>query len=149
MADRIIVLNEGRIEQIGAPSEVYNHPASTFVASFIGAPPMNLLPATVDGDQGVTLADGTVLSARAPQGSPATVLAGVRPEDVVLGSGDIPFTVDIIEELGALRLLHGTLGGAAFSVSIGKDEEAQTGPVYIALKQGALHIFDPETERRV
>ncbi|MEM9638596.1 MAG: sn-glycerol-3-phosphate ABC transporter ATP-binding protein UgpC [Pseudomonadota bacterium] len=149
MADRIIVLNQGRIEQIGTPSDVYNHPASTFVASFIGAPPMNLLPASVGADQALALADGTVLSGRAPEGAPASVLVGVRPEDVVLGSGDIPFTIDIIEELGALRLLHGRLGGAAFSVSIGKDEQAETGEVKIGLKQGAVHVFDPTSERRI
>ncbi|MDW3181841.1 MULTISPECIES: sn-glycerol-3-phosphate ABC transporter ATP-binding protein UgpC [unclassified Roseobacter] len=149
MADRIIVLNEGRIEQIGTPSDVYNHPESTFVASFIGAPPMNLMPATVGADQAITLSDGTVLAGRAPEGAPGSVLVGVRPEDVLIGAGDIPFTIDIIEELGALRLLHGQLGGAPFSVSIGKDEQAQAGPSTIGLKPDALHIFDPQTQRRV
>ncbi|WP_300014290.1 sn-glycerol-3-phosphate ABC transporter ATP-binding protein UgpC [uncultured Roseobacter sp.] len=149
MADRIIVLNEGRIEQIGTPSDVYNHPESTFVASFIGAPAMNLLPATVGADQKITLSDGTVLAEHAPEGASGSVLAGVRPEDVMLGAGDIPFTIDIIEELGALRLLHGQLGGAPFSVSIGKDEQAEAGPVTLGLKQGALHIFDPQTQRRI
>ena len=102
MADRIIVLNQGRIEQIGTPAEIYHRPSSTFVASFMGAPPINLIHAQCRDDRVVTNCNTVV--AISPISGPVTV--GIQPEDVKIGkSCDIPFTVDIVEELGAHRLL--------------------------------------------
>ena len=150
MADRIIVLNAGRIEQIGTPAEIYGHPASTFVASFMGAPPMNLLKGTAANGR-ITIDGGPALS-QVGQGSAAgAVSVGIRPEDVMLtAEGDLPFDVQIIEELGAQRLLHGQLGGQAFSVSIQKDEAAEAGgAVRLALKPDAVHLFDAEKGQRL
>ncbi|WP_415403303.1 sn-glycerol-3-phosphate import ATP-binding protein UgpC [Tateyamaria sp. SN3-11] len=149
MADRIIVLNAGRIEQIGTPAEIYGKPASTFVASFMGAPPMNIFEGSSDGTQ-ATLNGGLTLNGAAPPPTSGKVLVGIRPEDVAIdASGPLPFDVQIIEELGAHRLLHGTLSGQPFSVSIAKDEPAATGPVQLALKPGAVHFFDTEAGRRL
>jgi len=148
MADRIIVLNGGRIEQMGTPAEIYNTPASTFVASFMGAPPMNILSGSVS-DGVVALADGTTLPERAPEGANGAVQVGLRPEDVLLGQGSVPFTIDIIEELGAHRLLHGKLGGEEFSVAINKDESAELGATTIGVKPGAVHFFDANEGKRL
>ena len=148
MADRIIVLNGGRIEQMGTPAEIYNTPASTFVASFMGAPPMNILSGSVSNGA-VALADGTTLPERAPEGANGAVQVGLRPEDVLLGQGGVPFTIDIIEELGAHRLLHGKLGGEEFSVAINKDESAELGATTIGVKPGAVHFFDANEGKRL
>ncbi len=144
MADRIIVMNAGRIEQIGTPAEIYHHPASTFVASFMGAPPMNLISARLDG--GNVMINGDTVLAMA-EGSGAVTL-GIRPEDVVLGTeGPISFHVDLIEELGAHRLLHGRLADQDFTIHVGKDVEAVPGETRIALKSDAITLFHPETGR--
>ncbi|MEO1732444.1 MAG: sn-glycerol-3-phosphate ABC transporter ATP-binding protein UgpC [Pseudomonadota bacterium] len=149
MADRIIVLNAGRIEQIGTPHEIYNQPASTFVAGFMGAPPMNLMKGRTNGIAAVL--DGNVsIPATMPSTANGEVLVGIRPEDVVVGGqGDLNLDVRIVEELGAHRLLHGELAGQAFSVSISKDDMTSIGPVPIAIKPGAVHFFAPDTGIRL
>lgn len=142
MADRIIVMNAGRIEQIGTPAEIYHHPASTFVASFMGAPPMNLIGARLEGGR-VMINGDTVLATAEGSGA---VTVGVRPEDVLIGAeGSIAFHVDIIEELGAHRLLHGRLADQEFTIHVGKDVEAAPGETRISLKPDAISLFHPET----
>ncbi len=149
MADRIIVLNAGRVEQIGTPTEIYEYPASTFVAGFMGAPPMNLLTAQIF-DGALKLNEGTVLPITAPAGMGHKVLVGLRPEDVRLGGdGSVLFNVEIVEELGANRLLHGKLGGQDFSLSVGKDEAARTGVQPITLPVARVHFFDPDRGTRI
>jgi len=149
MADRIIVLNAGRVEQIGTPTEIYEHPASTFVAGFMGAPPMNLMTAQIMAGK-LQLGSKTKLPINAPAMATDDVLVGFRPEDVQLGGdGSVLLEVEIIEELGAHRLLHGTLGGQPFSLSIGKDEQATTGPLAITLPRDRVHFFHPERGTRV
>ncbi len=150
MADRIIVLNGGRIEQIGTPLEIYNTPASTFVASFMGAPAMNLVPATVTRS-GPQLADGTIVPMAMDQSilERGNVVIGLRPEDVSVGAqGNLRFDVAIIEELGAQRLLHGQLGGEPFSVAVPKDTSAHIGEMRINVNPKAIHVFDAESGRR-
>ncbi len=103
MADKIVVLNAGRIEQVGAPMELYNRPATEFVAGFIGAPAMNFLPTTRQDGQAV--AAGVALGA-APEG---TVKLGIRPEHLVLrpaGQGQLAATVSLTETLGGDAYLY-------------------------------------------
>ncbi|WP_458790783.1 ABC transporter ATP-binding protein [Yoonia sp. MH D7] len=146
MADRIIVMNEGRIEQIGTPSEVYNTPATTFVASFMGAPPMNLMAGDVAGGQvrigALGLGNVAVKAGR--------VTVGIRPEDIVPDtSGPIAIEVTLVEELGAHRLLHGDLGGEKISIYVGKDNIISTGPLRVSLKPDAVSLFCAERGVRV
>jgi sn-glycerol 3-phosphate transport system ATP-binding protein len=149
MADRIIVLNSGVIEQIGTPNEIYEHPASTFVASFMGAPPMNLLRGMAK-DGAVTLEGGIAVPHANAHGHDGAIQVGIRPEDTWPDpAGDLAFDVDIIEELGALRLLHGHVGGQPFSVAVPKDKEAATGPMKLSVKPGAVHLFDAQSGRRL
>ncbi|MFW2589449.1 ABC transporter ATP-binding protein [Sagittula sp. SSi028] len=145
MADKIIVLNAGKIEQIGTPYEIYHHPASTFVASFMGAPPMNLLDARIEQGQ-VMVNGGTALAASgAGQGA---ITMGIRPEDVSLDAqGAVAFDIDIVEELGAHRLLHGRLADQDFTIHVDKETQAAPGPARISLKQDAIRLFDPQTGR--
>ncbi|MDR7379366.1 multiple sugar transport system ATP-binding protein [Rhodoferax ferrireducens] len=122
MADRIVVLRAGRIEQIGAPLELYDHPANAFVARFIGSPPMNLIHARWS-PQGLTLGPGVHLPAppgsTGPEGAP--VHLGVRPEHLLLWTGDSPLPADAprlrlrvhsLDHLGAATELYGTVVGA-------------------------------------
>jgi sn-glycerol 3-phosphate transport system ATP-binding protein len=155
LADRLVVMNKGRIEQVGAPAEVYRLPASRFVAGFIGSPPMNFLPARVVSPDLIALDSGHRLalagSARSlPVG--AAVVAGFRPEDLRLeASADaIPFETEMVEELGASRLLHGRLAGADCIVAVPSGVAAATlGPLFVRIVPGCLHLFDAETGNRV
>ncbi len=146
MADRIIVMNGGRIEQIGTPAEVYHAPASTFVASFMGAPPMNLMAAQSKGGDvvfaGLTLRHG--------KGVEGPVTLGIRPEDLILDpAGPLKFDVAIIEELGAHRLLHGAIGDHPVTVHAGKDVSARTGPANLSVNPDTLSMFDARTGMRL
>ncbi len=144
MADRIIVLNGGRIEQIGTPSQIYHNPASTFVASFMGAPPMNLLEGRFDN--GTVMINGGTALMPSPLQRSGPITVGIRPEDVLLEpTGPLPFQVDIVEELGAHRLLHGRLEDQNFTVHVDKETHVSPGALRIALKQDALRLFDVKT----
>ncbi|MCF2905378.1 sn-glycerol-3-phosphate ABC transporter ATP-binding protein UgpC [Octadecabacter sp. CECT 8868] len=141
MADRIIVLNNGQIEQIGTPAEIYHRPASTFVASFMGAPPMNLIAA--QGHDGRIMVGDMALASNNIIG-PVTM--GIRPEDVEIGPDcEIPFTVDIVEELGAHRLLHGQVDGQDFTIHVAKDVALSAGPIRMTIKPEAMILFDAQT----
>ncbi|SIT76062.1 carbohydrate ABC transporter ATP-binding protein, CUT1 family [Yoonia rosea] len=145
MADRIIVMNAGRIEQIGTPSEVYHNPASTFVAAFMGAPPMNLFPAEVTDGQ--VMLGGQPLCAAPAQGA---VTAGIRPEDFILdATGPLSMDVQIIEELGAHRLLHGTLGTHSVTVLVSNDITAATGPQHLSVRPDAVCVFNTIDGKRL
>lgn len=117
MADRIVVLNNGDIEQIGTPDDIYNKPASTFVASFMGAPPMNMLPGTVSGNGTLELDGLGAVSTMKGVNHIGAVSVGVRPEKIKLSNGSnqasdtsLSFAHDFTEELGAARLVHGRWG---------------------------------------
>jgi sn-glycerol 3-phosphate transport system ATP-binding protein len=147
LADRLVVLNGGRIEQIGAPLEVYHRPASTFVASFIGSPAMNLLPATVTGGTISVGGQPAGLMARLPDGP---VIAGMRAEDLRVsadGSG-LLFETRFIEDLGAQRLLHGDCGGEPLVVAVSPDNTLP-GSLRLTIAPGKLHFFTPGTGKRI
>jgi len=145
MADRIIVMNAGRIEQIGTPAEVYHNPASTFVASFMGAPPMNLVKTRAEAGQ--VMLNGDVLCKTAHAGE---VIVGIRPEDFWPDpQGMIGMHVDIVEELGAHRLLHGKLGDDPMTVLVDNSTTVEPGPLRLSVKSDAVYLFDVDTERRI
>jgi len=138
LAQRMIVMNAGRAEQIGAPLEVYARPASTFVASFIGSPPMNLIPSQRDGRD---------------------VLLGVRPEHLEpCAQSDAAMTVDIdlIEPLGSDTLVYGHLGasgadgaGARVAVRLHQSITARTGHLPVRYDPARSHYFDPQSGQRI
>ena len=131
LAQRMIVMNAGVIEQIGTPAEVYTSPASTFVAGFIGSPPMNLLKAAPGGRDGHLL--------------------GIRPEHLVPGSEGWTVTLEGLELLGAERLLYTRLGGEALVVRV--DESLSVPAIGSRLKvlprEGRTHWFDGASGKRV
>ncbi|HVZ42426.1 MAG TPA: sn-glycerol-3-phosphate ABC transporter ATP-binding protein UgpC [Ramlibacter sp.] len=131
LAQRMLVMNAGRMEQFGTPEEVYREPATTFVASFIGSPPMNLLKG-------------------APGTKPGTV-TGIRPEHLDIGEHGWEVRVETVELLGAERLIYGRLGDEHIIV---RTEEGQPAPandsmIRVRPREGRLHQFDATTGRRV
>jgi sn-glycerol 3-phosphate transport system ATP-binding protein len=149
MADTIVVMNQGRVEQTGAPAKVYRLPATRFVAAFIGSPAMNLLPGRVVAPGEVDLGGGRLaFSAEAFNVEAGRdVEVGVRPEDLRLAAkseGALAFARDFAEELGATRLFHGTVGDAAMVVAL--SGPAPTGDSFgLSAAPEAVHLFDPAT----
>ena len=143
MADKIVVLRDGRVEQIGSPQDLYDTPANSFVASFIGSPPMNLLSGHLvsrDGQPGVALADGQVLPlASMPAEEGRAVLYGIRPEDVAIANGhsNLTVTVDVVEPLGPQSLVF---------TKLGKTELSLIGPKRLSLAHNAEVGLDLDPE---
>ena len=131
LAQRMIVMNAGHMEQFGTPEEVYNRPATTFVASFIGSPPMNLLH-------------------HAPGNRPGQIL-GIRPEHLDLASEGWPVQVETVELLGAERLVHARLGDEPLIVRLHEGEGAPPvgSTLTIRPRQDRLHAFDATTGKRL
>lgn len=150
MADRLIVMNAGRAEQIGAPMEIYERPATAYVAGFIGSPPMNLAPGVIEGDA-ILLGQARLPSPGAASG-PVTV--GVRPEHLRLDpEGPLSFEVDLVEALGADSILYGRLPeGEAGSLLVrvpGSTAAAPGDRLRLTPEPGCLHLFDRSTGRRL
>jgi sn-glycerol 3-phosphate transport system ATP-binding protein len=150
LAQRMIVMNAGVMEQIGSPEEVYARPATTFVASFIGSPPMNLMAgeATPDG----FLLGNTLLPLPTPAPRLGPLTLGVRPEHAEpRGEGPWPLQVELVEMLGAERLVHGRLGQAMFTLRIPSTDRAPRVGELVPLAGAPehLHWFDSGTGRRV
>ncbi|MCX2724326.1 sn-glycerol-3-phosphate import ATP-binding protein UgpC [Roseibium salinum] len=157
LADRLVVLNGGNIEQIGAPIDVYDNPSSTFVASFIGSPAMNLLDVKSNG-RGLALASGNGLSGANAKGKDSYVL-GVRPEhlEVVDGpaSGDgvaLEVTVDVLEPVGAETYIYASFdeGGPEIVVRVSSHAVHHVGErLHLRAAPDYVHFFDPDTGKRV
>jgi sn-glycerol 3-phosphate transport system ATP-binding protein len=149
LADKLVVMNAGRIEQIGPPTEVYAHPATVFVAGFIGSPPMNLLPG-VTGPEGTALENGARVCTEARPAGEVTV--GIRPEDLHRAAdGPIAITVKVVEQLGAAINVHGTLEGTGTEIiaNLSNDDIPEPGSLMkLEVSPGAVHRFDPATGRR-
>ncbi|KDM90107.1 sn-glycerol-3-phosphate ABC transporter ATP-binding protein UgpC [Photobacterium galatheae] len=151
LADRIVVLNQGEIEQVGTPSEIYHQPQSEFVASFIGSPAINLLPATLSGGQ-LVLSNGQTCSVPAYAHLPDQhIKVGIRPEQLSLTTDAHPLRLDlavqVVEPLGPNQLVHGQLLGQMFTAVTPEQPLAlhQSLPVYI--DPDKLHLFDSQGQR--
>lgn len=144
LADRILVLNGGVVQQIGSPRELFDTPANIFVAQFIGSPSMNLFPATGAGGE-VTL-EG-VEGALELQGEGRFTL-GVRPTDFVLGEGPLVGEVDVVESLGAEALLHILLGPYTVVVQAPEPVGVVSGD-RVQLGVGVVHRFDIQEGNRL
>ena len=152
MADRIVVLQAGLVEQVGTPLELYHHPANLFVAGFIGSPRMNLLPVRVvgadGGSIGVELTSGARLAVPAQAGAAqpgAGMTLGIRPEMLRPGAdGALAGTVRLVERLGGLTLLHvGLDGGQDITVQTdGADATQAHQPIRLTFDPASCHLFD-------
>src|SRR5690606_15218038 len=158
LADRLVVMNLGRADQIGAPHEVYSRPATTYVGGFIGSPAMNFLNCRVAGSAGsaqAVLADGTALPLPAGWNVPeGEYQLGIRPEHLQLArEGEQPHVVlevDVAEELGADTLLHGRIAGeelvARVPSNAGYHDASHPG---LVVDMASAHLFDRESGLRI
>ena len=156
MGDQIVVMRDGRIEQTGSPLELYDRPANTFVAGFIGSPAMNFLPGTLrraGGQASVQLADGTALPAPAgtagDDGQP--VIFGTRPEHLSLGSGGgIPTQVVVVEPTGADTFVSCRHQGSELSVVFRERHAFAPGStIHLQPDLSRAHLFDAQSGRRL
>ena len=155
LADRLVVMNKGTIEQVGTPSEIYDRPETLYVAGFIGSPPMNFLPGQAQPARRATqLEDGTLipLGAGAAVAEGQLVQLGFRPEQaeiVAAGQGMFDARFDMMEELGNARLCHLLFEDIPISVlAEGRPMLAPGAKVGVRVPQEALHLFDAGTGRR-
>jgi multiple sugar transport system ATP-binding protein len=155
MGDRIAVLNEGRLQQLGTPLECYHSPANEFVASFIGSPSMNLIELDYDPDAGVGSAEGVDYAftdeqvtelgyARRP------VTLGVRPEDVLLAAEPGPdttaATVEVVEPMGRESVLHLDVTGASVTAFVSGDVNVSHGEeIRVRFPRERVHAFDADS----
>ncbi|MGK6314146.1 ABC transporter ATP-binding protein [Neorhizobium sp. DT-125] len=147
LADRILILNKGRIEQFDTPKAIYHRPASVFVAKFIGAPPMNVLTVTGDGSA-LRLADGQVVGNYEGKGS---FQLGIRPEDITVNAGGaIKAAIRYREDLGSHEILEADVAGQQLRIStpFGAEIDAAA-TLSLSFPQARLHLFDGETGRAI
>ncbi len=146
LADKIVVMNEGRIEQTGKPLDLYYKPANLFVARFIGSPAMNILPAAVANTNTVDLGSGLTLKVILPKHMKANdkLSMGCRPEHMTLTTKGIRGTIDIIERLGETGYAHVRLPtGQVVVVEVrGEPPQGKDGKVNVAFSPDHMHLFD-------
>ncbi len=169
MADRVALMNDGVIAQVGPPQEVYDRPATTFVAGFMGSPPMNLLPGRlehVDGELGVRVADhrfalpAALVAHLQTAHTENEVTVGVRPEDFILvGPGEgVSVIPDLVEPLGAELLVHVPVGpGPGHSDGThnlivrctARTRVAAGEPIHLRVDPERIHLFDTASGQRL
>jgi multiple sugar transport system ATP-binding protein len=159
MGDRIAVMRDGILQQVGTPQELYDHPVNVFVAGFIGSPAMNFATTKSEGKDllfGGHKLELTGDQARAADSRPdgSQVLIGFRPEHIELANGQasatvrFPAKVDVVEFLGNEVLIHAQSEGAEIVAVLPSDKKLGVGDnVQMAVPMEKLHIFDPESEK--
>jgi multiple sugar transport system ATP-binding protein len=144
MGDRVAVLSEGVLQQVGEPDDVYRRPANRFVATFVGSPAMNVLPAEPDGDR---LRAGPFTFDRPPGVGDRPVEIGIRPEHLVLVPEGAPAVVEVVEIAGNETFIHLDAGGIRLVARVGPEQRPAVGStVALAVTiPGRVHVFDAET----
>ena len=149
MADRIVVLRAGIVEQVGTPMELYHHPRNLFVAGFIGSPRMNFLEATVQSDATLLIADNVTLAIPAALQPGAKLTIGIRPEHLALNTpspSSLPATVQVVEHLGSESYVH-LQTSATESLVLRVNGETAVRPddqVHLRLDPKSLHLFNTD-----
>jgi multiple sugar transport system ATP-binding protein len=147
LADRISVMNQGRIVQAATPVEVYRNPAARFVGSFIGNPPMNFIPAMRNGDGRWHVAG---LSLDGPKVAGNKLEFAIRPEDVTVAPGGLKAIARVVEPLGAHTLVTTEVGGGLFRAVLDSDLKVAPGDeLSLVPKPDRIRWFDPETSAAV
>jgi multiple sugar transport system ATP-binding protein len=164
LADRIVVMNQGRIEQIATPQDLYQSPATRFVADFIGAPGTNFVPATVHMERDrlrIAIEGGWRLPLPAERADAyeafmdQSVLAGIRPEHFLLSpsadetvENEVEVTLGVVEPLGMETLAHFSLAGHPMIARLSPDRELLPGRhIRLQVETGKIHLFDPQTQK--
>ncbi|UHS63731.1 sn-glycerol-3-phosphate ABC transporter ATP-binding protein UgpC [Agrobacterium vaccinii] len=158
LADRIVILKGGEIEQVGTPDEVYNQPASVFVGGFVGSPAMNFAKARVDGGN-LVFSNGDSLPVSAIRSSGQVgaingrnVTVGIRPEHFSADASQVLLTcqVQVVEPLGSDTLVHFAIGGETLTARMPPETRIKAGETLkIGVDPAKIHLFDAETERAI
>ena len=148
MADRIVVLRAGAVEQIGAPLDLYENPKNVFVAGFIGSPEMNLLAVTITADgRGAELSGGVVLPLPRPARPGAALTYGIRPQQIALGD-TVQGHVDVVEPTGDAQELRVTVGGQTLSVVVRDAAPLKPGhQIGLGIDPARVLVFDADGNR--
>jgi len=169
MGDRIAVINQGVLQQVGTPDEVYNKPANVFVGGFIGSPAMNFLDASIVEDEGGVWVDFGEFRLKLLEDQAEVlrelnyigkeVIFGIRPEDIydamfaqvkIPGENMIKAVVDIVENLGSERIVHLRVGGITFVGAFHAESRIKEGQkVDVVFDVRKVHIFDKDTEKAI
>ncbi|WP_138469162.1 ABC transporter ATP-binding protein [Poseidonocella sp. HB161398] len=159
LADRIVVMKDGHIQQVGTPAEVYGSPANLFVAGFVGSPPMNLLAGQLSGGE-LALGDGTRVTMTGyplPEGAAGAAILGLRPEQLFPLEGALPegacrldARIDMAEELGPSTVLWCDIAGTRCCYSVpGRGAQAHGAELPLFFYPGAASLFDAQTGQRL
>jgi multiple sugar transport system ATP-binding protein len=148
MSSKIAVLHNARIEQIGAPDEIYNQPQNVFVANFVGSPRINILRATADAGGLIIGKQKLRFFGRDLPENGRELLVGVRPEDVRLGEGELAAHVRFIEPMGLFNLLRMTIEGMPLDAIVEPRARFEVS-VRIGFASERVHFFDAKTERAI
>ncbi len=151
MADKIVVMRDGRVEQVGAPLELYDNPLNTFVAGFIGSPAMNFIKGKVE-QGGTFLADG---GARLPLPAVAAepgraIVYGIRPEHIEIGEGGVPARVSVLEPTGSETQVFARMGGDPIDAIVKDRLDVKPGAeIPLRIDPRRVHIFDGTSGARL
>ncbi len=153
MADKIVVMNDGHVEQIGSPLDLYNFPHNRFVATFIGSPAMNMLDASYRANDNSVVTKGgivTPLTFKPDLADGASVVMGIRPEHLDFAENGLSATISVVEPTGSETLVFAKLDEQEITVMF-RDHQAVTPgqTITLAMRPEAIHLFDTETGTRV
>ena len=150
LGDRLMVLNDGVVEQFGTPIELYDHPETIFVAGFIGSPSMNFIPADCS-EKSISLCNGKKIKKSLKYKGKVSI--GIRPEHLEEDKkGNIRIVIQMVEQLGSNSLLHGTLEDTDIEIvaSLSGHVTAEAGSIVsFSAKETNIHVFNPDTEKRL
>ena len=149
LGDRLLILHEGHPAQLATPLEVFERPADTYVAGFIGSPTMNLLSGRLTREGSAIELDCGVTIALPGRYRGAQVTLGIRPEHLSLDAGGMPVEVDLLEPLGSETLVHGRLFGRDPIVVKAPGVLAETSAVTVRIQPDHVHVFDAASGRRI
>ncbi|OQY52011.1 MAG: sn-glycerol-3-phosphate ABC transporter ATP-binding protein UgpC [Desulfobacteraceae bacterium 4572_89] len=154
LADKIVIINDGHIEQIGSPKEIYHNPASRFVAGFIGSPPMNFFTAKIVGKKVLEFGEGTRMTMQNMSlPDSGGVMIGIRPEKIRLFSekkeGRLRLEVELIEKLGAGELVYSRISDQEIVVNIPDSSHIGPGECWAELPPENIYFFSSESHKRL
>ncbi|HSZ22316.1 MAG TPA: ABC transporter ATP-binding protein [Candidatus Sulfotelmatobacter sp.] len=152
LADRLVVMRAGKVEQVGTPQEIFDLPQSEFVAAFVGNPPMNFFSAERAPQSGSLIVEGIDLKIKAPEGCPAQIRIGIRPEYLAVEKSDGSVAIDVVVESvefsGASYVVYAKLGNSSIRAALSRHVEPGA-HLTLYLDAARLHFFDPSTGRRI